>query len=95
MHVNRIAVLWPDAANYDRFREISEGGIKSATVEEYQAAIAPDLEKKAASGIHVERIAFDPEELLGWAKSIGRRVDSQTRAGFAAMLDQRKNAERL
>jgi len=92
LSVSRIAVLWPDAANYDRFREISEGDIKAATVEEYYAAVGPNLDHKAASGIHVERVAFDPEELLAYAKSVGRRVDSQSRSAFAAMLDHRKNA---
>lgn len=95
MPANRIAVLWPDTANYDRFREISEGDIKSATVEEYRAAVGPDLNNKAASGIHVERVAFDVEELLTFAKRNGGRVDSKTRGAFAAMMDHRKNAHRF
>lgn len=95
MPEKRIAVLWPDAANYDRFREICEGGIKSRTVEEYRTAVSPDLEDKAARGIHVERVAFDPEELLAWSKTIGRRVDSQTRGQFALMMDHRKNGQKF
>jgi len=94
MPVNRVAVLWPDATNYDRFREICEGDIKSPTVEEYHLAVSPDLENKAKHGIHVERVPFDAEELLTFSKTVGRRVDSETRAQFAAMMDHRHATQR-
>ncbi|RYE83278.1 MAG: hypothetical protein EOP19_14225 [Hyphomicrobiales bacterium] len=86
-----IAVLWPDEENYARFREISDG-VTAATLKDYRASIAKDLEAKERAGIKFDRLPFDVEELLVFARSEGSaRVTSKMRATFAAMQQHRRD----
>ncbi|MCD2325320.1 hypothetical protein LQ953_14960 [Sphingomonas sp. IC-56] len=62
-----IHVLWPDEKNYARFNEVC-GGTLLPSAEAYKAAADPQLKAFEAQGIKVERLEFDPEELLAFAK---------------------------
>lgn len=93
--MNKVAVLWPDAANYARFVEVCDDRIKHATVDEYHASAGAKLEQLARQGVAVQRIDFDPDELLRWAIAGRRRVDSQARAEYAAILAGRERAKHL
>lgn len=78
-----ITILWPDEENYPRFGEVSDG-IKSPTLEVYRAAISKDLDSKERAGIKIEKMPFEVDDLIAFARSRGLdRVDSQTRMEFA------------
>ncbi len=86
-----IAILWPDEQNFARFREVC-GDIQSQTLNAYLAAIAVDIKAKESRGIIFERIEFDPDDLLAFAKAAGfDRAVSQVRAGFAVTLQQKRH----
>jgi hypothetical protein len=81
----RPCLLWPDEQNFARFSEIC-GGLKYETLEAYLVPLNRYVAEQERLGIPVTKVAFDPEELLAFAKARGLdRVDSETRVLFAGM----------
>ena len=85
MTTHDVCALWPDARNYQRFRQVCSDEMP-ATVEAYHAVAGRYLDELAGRGIVAERLAFDPDALAAWAAARGGKVDSRSRAAYAAFL---------
>lgn len=85
MPPTEVGALWPNAANYARFREVCVEEMPE-TLEAYRASATRYFDALAAQGIAVERIPFDPDGLAAWAAERGVEVNSRTRAAYAGIL---------
>jgi hypothetical protein len=77
--------LWPSRENYARFRALCDDEVPE-TFDEFEIAATRQLKAMAREGIHVQRLAFDPDEVAAWCRTHYGNVNSYARMGYAAHI---------
>ena len=91
-NVRGVAVAWFTEEAWPRLREISANPDDLPdTFAEFLALAEPRFARHVASGLPLQRVHVDPDELLAWCKANGRPVDAHARAGFAAFVLMRRD----
>lgn len=85
MPIAGLATLWPSPENYARFKEICDDQIHE-TYEDYVASAGKKLGELEKRGVVFQRIGFDPDELAAWCRAEFGKVNSESRAAYAAVL---------
>lgn len=85
MQIEGVAVLWPSAQNYRRFKQVCADTIKPH-YRQYVIMAERRLRLIEAQGVQVRRIPFDPDALAEWCMIHFGRVDANGRAAYAAFL---------
>src|SRR5947209_7025508 len=85
-----IGIAWFRSEDYQRIREMSEDDM-APTFEEFEAKMEGHIDRLPTTGVVHEKVIIDPDELLAYAsKSHHRKINSQIRARFAAVLTAKK-----
>jgi hypothetical protein len=89
-----MGVAWFRAEDYQRIREISDDEM-IPTFEEFESRMAarlPDIAAQLGSGIILEKVTIDPDELLIFAREHhGGTINAQIRSMLAAFLVAQKH----
>jgi hypothetical protein len=82
-----IGIAWYRADQWKRLREVSSDPerLEKTWYEWYQVA-EQNLQELTASGLALERVAVDVEDLARWCKAQGIVVDGHARAQYVAEL---------
>lgn len=85
----REVTLWPTRENYARFAALCDDEVP-ATFDDFEAVANSRLDALAAQGIHMNKIAFDPDKMAQWCRVNCGKVNAYARslyAGFLALSD--------
>lgn len=84
-----IGFAWFLPEDYQRIREISDDEMQP-TFEAFEAKMArllPQVKAKLPSGVVLEKVIIDPDELLAFAeRHHAGKINSQVRGAFAATI---------
>lgn len=82
-----VAFAWFRPDQWTRIRAIISDGYRiPERFEDWQRKASSQISQLEQRGMVVRKMVVDPDELLAWARSCGRSIDSQARADFAAIL---------
>ncbi len=90
-----VGFAWFLPEDYQRIRQISDDEMQP-TFEAFEAKMArllPQFEAQLPSGVILEKVIVDPDELLAFAKRFhGGKINSQVRGAFAAAAIMKKHS---
>jgi hypothetical protein len=94
MVVRAMGIAWFRAEDYQRIREISDDEMLP-TFEEFEARMAarmPQIAAQLGSGIILEKVTIEPDELLAFAREHhSGKINSHVRSEFAARVMAQKH----
>jgi hypothetical protein len=91
-----IGFAWYRPAQWQRVREISDDAEDMAdTYVQWLQLAEQNLNKLRSSGVHVEKVDIDSEQLIRWCNERGLRITGESRSQYAAArlseLDQNRS----
>lgn len=87
----KIVMAWYKRPQWPRLRAASAEPARLAeTYDEWLADASRQLEEMRARGMLISRVIVDVDELLGWCKQRGRKVEPQAASEYAASLAQQE-----
>ena len=80
-------MVWFQPENYERLAGMFEdhAGI-SSTYEEWFYAAECRRQELEKSGVRVLRVDLDPDEFPAWCKSVGMRLNAESRKAYASYI---------
>ena len=78
-------IAWYRREQWGRLREISQDADRlELTYDEWLESATRELRELRRSGLAIEKVNVDTEDLLGWCKANGLRVNGRSRANYVA-----------
>lgn len=85
MKPEREVTIWPTRENFQRFADLCDDEV-AGSFEEFEEAAIIALNDLARSGVHIDKIAFDPDKMAQWCRANFGQVDAVARAAYAAFI---------
>lgn len=84
------AFCWVEREDYPRFVAVSADRMP-ATYDDWLRRVEPRVEQLKATGSEPIKVSVDPDAMAAWCRGNGRKVDTNGRAAYAAMLALRRH----
>ncbi len=81
----RNVALWPTRQNYARFAALCDDKV-APDFDDFARVANAQIVALAIRGVHIHKIAFDPDRMAQWCRANCGKVDADARAYYASFL---------
>lgn len=86
----QLAICWFDKEQWELLSKIDPDGVDDS-YEEWRASANKVISNLSKKGLNVVKVSIKVAELQDWCNSKGVKVNSSSRAEFAAMVAQQRH----